>query len=131
MGRSGPSVRSACTLARSTGDEALVQFDSSVCGINQATTDPMGELFLAAFDQSQRSVVVFAAKFGYLRPRARVVSYQALKPFTQILAVGRVLFARLSEIESATARRRPIHSRMADSVLRPEGQTLISAPTAD
>ena len=76
------------------------------------------------FDQSQRSVVVFAAKFGYLRARARVVSYQALKPFTQILAVGRVLFARLSEIESATARRRPIHSRMADSALRPEGLTL-------
>lgn len=41
--------------------------------------------------------------FGYLRARARVVSYQALKPFTQILAVGRVLFARLSEIESATS----------------------------
>src|SRR6516165_2494885 len=95
---------------------------TQLCGcINQAATDPMGQLFLAAFDQSQRSVVVFAAKLGYLRARARVVSYQALKPFTQILAIGRVLSTRLSEIRSATARRWPIHSRMAHSILRSVG----------
>jgi hypothetical protein len=41
----------------------------------------MGQLFLASFDQSQRSVVIFAARTGYLRTRPRVVSYQALKPF--------------------------------------------------
>jgi hypothetical protein len=42
----------------------------------------MRQLFFAAFDQSQRAAVVFVARLGYLRAGARVVSHQALKPFT-------------------------------------------------
>ena len=84
----------------------------------------MGQLFFAAFDQSQRAAVVFAARLGYLRAGARVVSHQALKPFTQILAIGRVLSTRLSAIRSATAQRRPMHARMADSILRSEGREI-------
>ena len=80
----------------------------------------MGQLFFAAFDQSQRAAVVFVARLGYLRAGARVVSHQALKPFTQILAIGRVLSTRLPAIRSATAQRRTIHARMADSILRSE-----------
>ena len=93
-------------------------------GINQAATDPMGQLFFAAFDQSQRAAVVFAARLGYLRAGTRVVSHQALKPFTKILAIGRVLSTRLSAIRSATAQRRPMHARMADSILRSEGREI-------
>ncbi len=89
-----------------------------------AATDPMGQLFFAAFDQSQRAAVVFAARLGYLRAGARVVSHQALKPFTQILAIGRVLSTRLSAIRSATAQRRPMHAGMADSILRSEGREI-------
>src|SRR6266436_2795721 len=84
----------------------------------------MGQLFFAAFDQSQRAAVVFAARLGYLRAGARVVSHQALKPFTQILAIGRVLSTRLSAIRSATAQRRPMHAGMADSILRSEGREI-------
>jgi len=84
----------------------------------------MGQLFFAAFDQSQRAAVVFAARLGYLRAGARVVSHQALKPFTQILAIGRVLSTRLSAIRSATAERRPMDARMADGILRSEGREI-------
>src|SRR4029077_2404468 len=38
---------------------------------------------------------------------------KSLKPFTQILAIGRVLSTRLSAIRSATAQRRPMHAGMA------------------
>src|SRR5262249_7030265 len=92
--------------------------------VPNAATDPMGQLFFAAFDQSQRAAVVFAARLGYLRAGARVVSHQALKPFTQILAIGRVLSTRLSAIRSATAQRRPMHAGMADSILRSEGREI-------
>jgi len=51
----------------------------------------MGQLFFAPFDQSQPTAFVFAARVGYLRAGARVVSDEAFKPFTQILAIGRVL----------------------------------------
>ena len=84
----------------------------------------MGQLFFAAFDQSQRTAVVFAARVGYLRAGARVVSHEAFKPFTQILAIGRVLPTRLSAIRSAAAQRRPMHARMADSLLRWEGREI-------
>jgi hypothetical protein len=67
-------------------------------GINQAATDPMGQLFCAPFDQSQRTAFVFAARVGYLRAGARVVSHEAFKPLTQILATGRVLSTRSSTI---------------------------------
>jgi hypothetical protein len=39
----------------------------------------MGQLFFAAFDQSQLAAIAFAARRGYLRAGARVVSHQALK----------------------------------------------------
>src|SRR6266436_740829 len=84
----------------------------------------MGQLFFAAFDQSQRAAVVFAARLGYLRAGGRVVSHQELKPFTQILAIGRVLSTRLSAIRSATAERRPMDARMADGILRSEGREI-------
>src|SRR5262249_40244346 len=84
----------------------------------------MGQLFFAPFDQSQRTAVVFAARVGYLRAGARVVSHEAFKPFTQILAIGRVLSARLSAIPSATAQRQPMDARMADGVLRCEGREI-------
>src|SRR5215475_8648945 len=84
----------------------------------------MGQLFFAPFDQSQRTAVVFAARVGYLRAGSRVVSHEALKPFTQILAIGRVLPTRLSAIRSATAQRRPMHARMVDSLLRWEGREI-------
>ena len=104
-------------------------------GINQAATDPMGQLFFAAFDQSQRTAVVFVARVGYLRAGARVVSHQALKPFTQILAISRVLPTRLSTIGSATALRQPMDTRMADGVLRREGRAIgrreAGEPTAE
>ena len=80
---------------------------------------------------SSQRLINLNARSLFLRPNLvtymlvhGVVSYEALKPFTQILTVGRVLSDPLSEIESATVRRRPIHSRMADSILRPEGRTL-------
>jgi hypothetical protein len=50
----------------------------------------MGQLFCAPFDQSQRTAFVFAARIGYLRAGARVVSDEAFRPLTQILATGRV-----------------------------------------
>ena len=84
----------------------------------------MRQLFFAAFDQSQRASVVFAARLGYLRAGARVVSHEALKPFTQILAIGRVLSTRLSAIRSAPAQWRPMHARMADGILRWEGREI-------
>jgi len=43
-----------------------------------------------------------------LRAGARVVSHETLKPFIQILAIGRVLSTRLSAIRSAAAQRRPM-----------------------
>ena len=61
----------------------------------------MGQLFFAPFDQSQRTAFVFAARVGYLRAGARVVPHEAFKPFTQILAIGRVLSTRLSAVGSA------------------------------
>ena len=84
----------------------------------------MGQLFFAPFDQSQRTAFVFAARVGYLRAGARVVSHEAFKPFTQILAIGRVLSTRLSAIRSATAQRQPMDARMADGVLRCEGREI-------
>jgi hypothetical protein len=93
-------------------------------GSNKAATDPMGQLFFAASDQSQRAAIIFAARLGYLRAGARVVSYQVLKPFTQTLAISRVLFTRLSAVRSATAQRRRMHARMADSMLRSEGRVI-------
>ena len=80
----------------------------------------MGQLFFAPFDQSQRTAFVFAARVGYLRASARVVSREAFKPFTQILAIGLVLSTRLSAIPSATAKRQPMDARMADGILRCE-----------
>src|ERR1700751_6142861 len=74
----------------------------------------MGQLFFAPFDQSQRTAFVFATRVGYLRVGARVVSHEAFKPFTQVLAIGRVLSTRLSAIPSATAKRQPMDARMAD-----------------
>jgi hypothetical protein len=84
----------------------------------------MGQLFFAPFDQSQRTTFVFPARVGYLRAGARVVSHEAFKPFTQILAIGRVLSTRLSAIPSATAQRRPMDARMADVALRCEGRQI-------
>src|SRR5207253_5179524 len=78
----------------------------------------------APFDQSQRTAFVLAARVGYLCAGTRVVSHEALKPFTQILAIGRVLSTRLSAIRSATAQRRTMHARMADSILRSEGREI-------
>src|SRR6516225_6884553 len=79
-------------------------------------TDPMGQLFCAPFDQSQRTAFVFAAGAGYLCAGARAVSHEAFKPFTQILAISRVLPTRLSTIGSATAQRQSMDTRMADGV---------------
>src|SRR6516162_9177412 len=84
----------------------------------------MGQLFCAPFDQSQRTAFVFAVGVSYLRAGARVVSHEAFKPFTQILAISRVLPTRLSTIGSATALRQPMDTRMADGVLRREGRAI-------
>src|SRR4029077_3906751 len=74
-----------CSSRYSTGTSSLVSTSSTrrnrtqlLGGINKAATDPMGQLFFAAFDQSQRAAVVFAARLDYLRAGARVVSHQAL-----------------------------------------------------
>ena len=80
----------------------------------------MGQLFFAPFDQSQRTAFVFVSGAGYLCAGARAVSHEAFKPFTQILAISRVLPTRLSTIGSATAQRQPMDARMADGVLRCE-----------
>ena len=48
------------------------------------------------------------------------MSHEAFKPFTQILAIGRVLSTRLSAIPSATAKRQSMDARMADGILRCE-----------
>ena len=77
----------------------------------------MGKLFFEAIDQSQRAAIVFAAGPGHLRAGARAVSHQTVKPFAQILAVGRVLSTRLSAIRSGTAGRRPMHASVADGIL--------------
>ena len=62
------------------------------------------------------------ARVGYLRAGARVVSHEAFKLFSQILGIGRVLSTQLSAIRSAAAQRQPMDVRMADGVLRWEGQ---------
>ena len=80
---------------------------------------------------SSRRLISLNARLLFLPPD--LVTYvlvhelchtKSLKPFTQILAIGRVLSTRLSAIRSATAERRPMHARMADSILRSEGREI-------
>jgi hypothetical protein len=51
----------------------------------------MGQLFFAPFDQSERTAFVFAARVGYLRAGARVVSHEAFNQSPRFWRIGRVL----------------------------------------
>ena len=72
-------------------------------GIDPSAKDTLGQLFFATLDQPERTPALFAARVGDLRAGTRVVSHQTLKPFAQILAIGRVVSSGLSAVRSATS----------------------------